>query len=554
MKTYLESAMVGLWLAQIFSVVSATSLSLWPEPGSVSSGDVVVGLSADFCFTIDGTASTSSILSRAVKRYEALIGTSSASASGLSTCTLYVATVEKDEQAERASLWHDVDESYQVYVGDDESTCEITSKTVFGALRGLETFSQLLRRSEDGAQLESAPILIDDAPAYGHRGMMIDTARHFLPMEMLKHIVDTVAMNKMNVLHWHAVDAESFPLVTPSSPQLSQGAYSAAATYTPEQVAALSKYAADRGVKLLVEVDWPGHAASVTKGYPEIMARCFRKYSYNFNDFALNPTKDKTYDVVFGAYDDVIAGNAGATRLHMGGDEVVYGCWDDDASIVAYKNAHGIASNDELYGMFITRTGKHVAEHGIAPILWQEAFLAWDRCTDAQKENFVFAEGTTFQVWSGDGSIISDITARNFSAIASPNAYWYMDYATSTWDVMYYYDPKAGLSAEQQALLVGGEAVAFAEKIDDNNFDSITQPRAAAVAERLWSDRAALPDDPASKSARGRADRGGGGGGGDDTTDKDAVQRRLMDHRCRMKARGVRAAPIAPDFCATLFV
>jgi hexosaminidase len=533
-------------LALTMLAVPASAVSLWPHPtGSVSTGSEQLFVVPSFAFRLTGATADSSVMIKAADRYVQLINAAASevpqdSAPLLASCSVDVSSVLVDAGEERKTLQQGMDEAYSLQVsGGQDAVCSIEARTVWGALRALETFTQLLTREGPSVVLSGAPVQISDAPAYSHRGLMIDTSRHYLDVRTIEHVVDTVSMSKMSVLHWHAVDAESFPLLTPSSPHLGEGAYSASAVYSMQDVAHLVAYAADRGVRLIVEVNSPGHAASWTHGYPDVMAKCFKKYSYNYNDFAVNPTLDKTYDVVGGAIADVLAQTQDAF-MHLGGDEVVYGCWDEDADIAAYKEEHGIDSNDQLYGMYISRAGGMAGALGATPVHWQEAFIAFDRSEGAAKDAFQFQPGTAFQVWQGDGTLVSDITAANFSCIASPNAYWYLDYATSTWDVMYYYDPAASLTDTQRMKLMGGEAVMFAEMVDGDNFDSQTQPRATAVAERLWSDRSALPDDA---SANPRYD-----------TDKDETKARLMDMRCRMRGRGVRAAPIAPDYCATNFV
>ena len=160
---------------------------------------------------------------------------------------------------------------------------------------------------------------------------------------------------------------------------------------------------------------------------------------------------------------------------------------------------------------------------------------------------FTFAPGTTFQVWKEDADdpdLVARITAANFSVVASPSSHWYLDNLAAGWDAFYYYRPAANLSAAQTRLVVGGEAVMFGEHVDASNLDSVTQPRAAAVAERLWSDRAALPSDPTGQVSPA----------GVPLTDKDVTQQRLALHRCRLVQRGVRAAPVAPSYCGAMLV
>jgi hexosaminidase len=105
------------------------------------------------------------------------------------------------------------DESYSLNV-DADGVCTISSKTIWGALRGLESFTHFLVRNADMSRVElvSSAVSVTDVPRFGHRGMLIDTARHYLSVPTIQKVIDALPVNKFNVLHWHAVDAESFPI------------------------------------------------------------------------------------------------------------------------------------------------------------------------------------------------------------------------------------------------------------------------------------------------------------------------------------------------------
>ena len=111
-------------------------------------------------------------------------------------------------------------------------------------------------------EVGGAPWHIADAPRFAHRGLMIDTARHFEPLAAVRAIVDSLAYAKLNVLHWHMVDIQSFPFESRSSPRLWEGAFAPSQRYTQADVAAVVEHARLRGVRVIVEFDMPGHAAS----------------------------------------------------------------------------------------------------------------------------------------------------------------------------------------------------------------------------------------------------------------------------------------------------
>lgn len=312
---------------------------------------------------------------------------------------------------------------------------------------------------------------------------------------------------------------------TPSAPLLVRGAYSPQATYSMSDIQQVVQYGSDRGVRVLLEIDVPGHAASWTKGYPEVMADCFVKYSYNINDFALNPTKEETYSLLQNVLKDAsdatsVTGLGGL--LHIGGDEVVYGCWNNDTSILNYMQEHSMDTN-ELLMMFAERADEMLRDLKVTPVHWEEVFKAGAACGKQLNP----ADGSIFEVWTNKEQIQSIVQA-SFRVIAAPSDVWYLDHAENTWSVMYGYDPVMGLTNEEAAFIIGGEVAMWGEHVDQSNIESIIYPRAAAVGERLWS--------PA------------------DVTDQDEAHERLEVQRCRMQERGYRPSALDPGFCSFTYV
>ena len=124
---------------------------------------------------------------------------------------------------------------------------QITAKTVWGALRGLETFSQLMF-ADDHNYLLINGTMIQDRPRYSYRGLLLDTARHYLPKKIIFANLDAMAYNKLNTFHWHLVDDQSFPLVSQRFPDIHRhGAYTPRHIYTPKDVQDVIEYARMRG-------------------------------------------------------------------------------------------------------------------------------------------------------------------------------------------------------------------------------------------------------------------------------------------------------------------
>jgi hexosaminidase len=178
-----------------------------------------------------------------------------------------------------------VNEAYDLSVGAD-GQCSISADTVWGAFHGMESLAQL---AAENCTISNTPVRIRDTPRFGFRGLMIDTARHYMPVKFIEHIIEGMAANRLNVLHWHIVDSSSFPYCSAMFPGLCEkGAYSPRATFTADQLKSLVDFAEARGVRIMpdvvmpVPVDWE-------LGEPEIMVLdgpC---------DYTMDPTQDATY-------------------------------------------------------------------------------------------------------------------------------------------------------------------------------------------------------------------------------------------------------------------
>ena len=171
----------------------------------------------------------------------------------------------------KAKLDIDVDESYNLVVPAKGGQATLKAKTWVGALRALETFSQLVEANSDN-KLVVHTASISDAPTYGHRGILLDTSRNFYPVSSILRILDAQAYNKMNVLHWHATDSQAWPLYFKSHPELTKkGAYSSREVYSPADVKKVISYAESLGIRVVIEIDMPAHTASIGKSHPDLM-------------------------------------------------------------------------------------------------------------------------------------------------------------------------------------------------------------------------------------------------------------------------------------------
>ena len=377
------------------------------------------------------------------------------------------------KQGEAAYPKFGEDESYSLAINNEHAA--LTAPTVVGAMRGMETFLQLVTGDADGYYF---PVVsIDDKPRFPWRGLMIDVGRHFEPVDVIKRNIDGMAMVKMNVFHWHLSDDQGFRIESKKYPKL-QGVGSGGQFYTQEQVKDVIEYAADRGVRVVPEFDMPGHTSSWMVGYPEL-ASAPGPYELEMRwgvfDPTMDPTREETYEFL-----DAFIGEMAALfpdeYFHIGGDENNGKQWKENPQIQEFMRAHGYHTTAELQTYFNQRVLKILQKYGKKMVGWDEILTP-----ELPKDAIV-------QSWRGYKSL--DQSAREgYDAIWSTT--YYLDHMGPA-EYHYLSDPVPSdtkLTKEQASHVVGGEVCAWGEFLSPENIDSRIWPRTAAVAERFWSPR-----------------------------------------------------------------
>src|ERR1019366_8924567 len=368
-------------------------------------------------------------------------------------------------------------------LGEDESyTLDVTSErallkapTRAGALHGLETFGQLVTLAQDG--FEVAAVHIEDNPRFPWRGLMLDSARHWMPLEVVKRNLDAMAAVKLNVFHWHLSEDQGFRVESKKYPKLqelgSDGHY-----YTQDQIRDIVTYARDRAIRVIPEFDMPGHTGAWFPGYPELAAApgpfTIGK-NYGIFDPVMDPTKESTYTFLDGFIGEM-AQLFPDPYYHIGGDEVRATEWNASPTIQAFAKAHGLANAAAIQVYFNQRLLKIVQKYGKTMVGWDE-ILVPGLPTDA-----------VIQSWRGQKSL-SEAASKGYRGILSWG--YYLDHLSPA-SLHYAVDPLGGpdaasLTAEQASRIMGGEACMWAEMVGPETVDSRIWPRTAAIAERLWS-------------------------------------------------------------------
>ncbi|KAF2878771.1 hypothetical protein ILUMI_27398 [Ignelater luminosus] len=408
---------------------------------------------------------------------------------------------------------HTMEEHYILNITTETSNSILSASTIWGILRGLETFSQLLY-STDREMLKINCTTIVDYPRFPHRGLMVDTSRHFIPVGKILKTLDAMSYNKLNVFHWHLTDDDSFPYQSTKYPNLSKmGAYTKSHVYSQSDVKTIIRFAAERGIRVIAEFDTPGHSISWGKAMPELLTTCYTNGVPNGRYGPIDPTKNSTYSFFENFFDEV-AEVFPDQYLHLGADEVLPFCWKSNPNIKKFMKEHNIESYKELENYYIQKILNISHNLTKKPILWEDAFTNSVNLTSS----------TTVQIWK-DLKIIGGWkrTADKVTKAGLPillSACWYLDRLESggDWRKFYNCEPLSFIGNDQQkALVLGGEACMWTEVVNQYNIESRVWPRASAVAEKLWSAENADTYWNAAK--------------------------RLEEHACRMNKRGIEAQP-----------
>src|SRR6267378_2997840 len=380
-------------------------------------------------------------------------------------------------------------------LGEDESYsldmtptgAKLHAANPLGTLRGLQTFLQLIAITPEGF---SVPALhIEDRPRFPWRGLMIDSGRHFIPLDVIKRNLDGMEAVKMNVFHWHLSDNQGFRAESRKFPRLHEQG-SDGLFYTQEEIRDIVEYARDRGIRVVPEFDMPGHSTAWLAGYPELASGSGPygiERKWGVFDPAIDPTDEKTYKFL-NEFIGEMARLFPDQFFHIGGDEVNGKEWDANPKIQAFMKSHHIKNNLELQAHFSGRLQDLVTKHKKAPVGWDEVLVPG------------VSKTIVIQSWRGVDSLAA-AAKMGYRGILS-NGY-YLDLG---WSAARHYamDPMGGdaasLSAEEKQRILGGESCMWAEYVNPENVDSRIWPRNAAIAERLWSPQEVR--DPASMYAR----------------------------------------------------
>ena len=373
---------------------------------------------------------------------------------------------------------------------------------------------------------------IKDTPRFPWRGLMIDSGRHFIPLEVLRRNIDGMEAVKMNVFHWHLSENQGFRVESKKFPKLHENGLGRPCFYTQEEIRGLIAYARERGIRVVPEFDMPGHSTAWFVGHPELASgpgpyEIERKWGVF--DPAMDPTNEKVYKFL----DEFIGEMAKLFPdhfFHVGGDEVNGKEWDANPKIQEFIRAHGLKGNAGLQLYFNKKLQAIVSKHG-------KSMVGWDEVLDP-----TLPKDIVIQSWRGQASL-AEAAKQGYRGILS-NGY-YLDLG---WSAARHYavDPMGeaavNLSAEEKARILGGESCMWSEYVNAENIDSRIWPRKRGDCGAL-----VVSAGSARSGFHVCAHAGGGRGAGMAGADaRELLRQHAASHRGRGQLRGICSAE---NFC-----
>lgn len=370
------------------------------------------------------------------------------------------------------------DESYQINI--TQKKISISAKTDIGVIYALETLLQTITNKQEYYYFPT--LTIHDFPTFTWRGLMIDVARHFMPVAVIKRNLDAMTSVKMNVFHWHLSDDQGFRFESKKYPKLqelaSDGLY-----YTQNQIKDIINYANNRGIRVIPEIDVPGHATAILTAFPKIASKD-TTYTLEKNSGIFNPTLDPTNEETYNFLENLFGEMANLfpdQYFHIGGDENKGKDWNSNKKIQQFKKDHNFKTNHDLQTYFNIRLEKILAKFGKKLVGWEEIM------TDKMPTTALIDSWKGVNEGVPAGQSLVKAVKKGYNAILSNGYYLDLMLPASS---CYLVDPipkNSNLTLEEKSKILGGEATMWSELVTPLTIDSRIWPRTAAIAERFWS-------------------------------------------------------------------
>ena len=345
------------------------------------------------------------------------------------TVDLFIIKEVKDLKSPR--LDHDENpEAYSIKIEEDGRTV-IKVPSPQGGLNALQTFSQLFFAHSDsslGVYSPYAPLSILDRPNFEHRGLNLDIARNWIPPRDVMRAIEAMASTKLNRLHLHATDAQSWPLEVPALPELAvKGAYDSSQIWTSADLETVQRHGWSHDVEVFLEIDLPGHSSAVGYAYPDLVTATNKE---PWSQFALKPpsgqlklnSSDVTHFISTLLQDLLPRSSHWSSKFHLGGDELNMNAYSLDPNV----RSSSPRVLQPLVQSFVDHLISIAQSHGIQLIVWEEMALDW---------NLTLPKSVTVQTWRST-SPLNSVLAKGHKALFGSNSHWYLDCGSG-----YFLDP-----------------------------------------------------------------------------------------------------------------
>ena len=396
----------------------------------------------------------------------------------------------------RISGNEELSEALDASLGNEDYSLSIDNNRAhitYGGEPGKFYARQTLRQIRATCGEECDNLIIEDSPAFTHRGFMLDCVRHFFGIEDVKKIIDTAAFFKMNYFHWHLTDDQGWRIPIDSYPRLTEigsvrkdscfrgleehGQYGG--FYTKDEIREIVNYCADRHIEVIPEIEMPGHTTAVLASYPGL--GCSGKETElqtkeGIFDTVLCPGNPDTYRLVYAVIDEICELFPGM-YIHIGGDETPRTEWKKCPKCSAEMKRLGIENYDKYQGQFIKRIADYIKSKGRQAITWNESL----------KGDMLSGEDVTVQFWMGNKKQTDAFGVSGGRIIQSSFYHYYCDYPYAMTPVRKTYSFNPYSACSDKDAVAGVEAELWTEFI--NNFEHLCEmyyPRLTAVAERGW--------------------------------------------------------------------
>jgi len=397
-------------------------------------------------------------------------------------------------------------ESYRMTVTNKQIT--IAGSTPAGVFYGIQTLRKSLPVIDNPENINIPAVVINDAPRFVHRGMMLDCCRHFFPISFIKKFIDIMALHNMNVFHWHLSDDQGWRIEIKHYPRLTEIGSKRSGTvvghnsylddsipyggyYTQDEAREIVKYAGQRNIMVIPEIEMPGHMKAALAAYPELGCTGGPyEVGHNWGVYwdVLCLGNDKIYPFLQDIIDELVDVFP-SKYIHIGGDETPTKRWESCPKCQALAKAQGLDCK-HLQGYFTNRMEMYINSKG-------RSIIGWDEILGGK-----INKSATVMSWRGVGP--GNIAAKlGHDVIMAPMDYSYFDFyqAKETKyepqsiggylpvSKVYEMDPAPdSLSAESKSHILGAQANLWTEYIPyTNQVEYMILPRMAALAEVLWT-------------------------------------------------------------------